>query len=91
MERLTRMAAPALVSIFGVGRDMASTLFFSAGGKPQRIHSDAAFASLWRGVRYRTPPARPTGTGRTGGGQANAALYRVFWSALVMTSGTGST
>ena len=39
LERLTRMAAPALVSIFGVGPDTASTLLISAGSNPQRIHS----------------------------------------------------
>ena len=42
LERLTRMAAPALVSIFGVGPDTAATLLISAGSNPQRIHPEAA-------------------------------------------------
>ena len=40
------MAAPALVNIFGVGPDTAAALLISVGNNPQRIHSEAAFASL---------------------------------------------
>ena len=79
LERLTRRAAPALVSIFGVGLDTAAALLISAGSNPQRIHSEAAFASLC-GVS-----PIPASTGKTnrhrlnrgGDRQANAALYRV--------------
>ena len=46
LDRLTRMAAPAVVSIFGVGPDTAAALVISAGSNPERIHSEAAFASL---------------------------------------------
>ena len=46
LERLTQMAAPALVSAFGVGPDTATTLLISAGSNPQRLRSEAAFASL---------------------------------------------
>ena len=46
LERLTRIAAPALVKIFGVGPDTAAALLIFAGSNPQRIHSEAAFASL---------------------------------------------
>ena len=79
LERLTRMAAPAPVSIFAVGHDTAAALLISAGSNPQRIHSEAVFASLC-GVS----PV-PASSGRTnrhrlnrgGDRQANAALYRV--------------
>ena len=79
LERLTRMAAPALVSLFGVGPDTAAALLISAGSNPQRIHSEAAFASLCG-----ESPV-PASTGKTnrhrlnrgGDRQANAALYRV--------------
>ena len=46
LERLTRTAAPALVGIFGIGPDTAATLLIAAGSNPQRLCSEAAFASL---------------------------------------------
>ena len=65
LERLTQIAAPALVSIFGVGPDTAAALPISSGNSPERIHSDAAFASLVRGesgtgLFRQDQPARPT-------------------------------
>ena len=79
LERLTRMAAPALVSIFGVGLDTAAALLISADSNPQRIHSEAAFASL---CEVNPIPASSGKTNRHrlnrgGDRQANAALYRV--------------
>ena len=79
LERLTKVASPALVSIFGIGPDTAAALLISAGSNPQRIHSEAAFASL-----YGVSPV-PASSGKTnrhrlnrgGDRQANAALYRV--------------
>ena len=73
------MAAPALVSIFGVGPDTAAALLISAGSNPERIHSEAAFASLCR-----VSPI-PTSSGKTnrhrlnrgGDRQANATLHRI--------------
>ena len=79
LERLTRMAAPALVSIFGVGPDTAAALLISAGSNPQRIHSEAAFASLC-GVSPVPASSGKTNRHRLNRGgdrQANAALYRV--------------
>ena len=63
LERLTRMTAPALVNIFGVGPDTAAALLISAGSNPQRIHSEAAFASLCGAGPVPASSARPTGTG----------------------------
>ena len=79
LERLTRTAAPALVSIFGVGPDTAAALLVSAGSNPQRIHSEAAFASLC-GVSPVPASSGKTNRHRLNRGgdrQANAALYRV--------------
>ena len=79
LERLTRSAAPALLSMFGVGADTAATLLVVAGSNPERLHSEAAFASLC-GVS-----PIPVSSGKTnrhrlnrgGDRQANAALYRI--------------
>ena len=46
LERLIRMTAPALVKAFGVGPDTAAALLVAAGSNPDRLHSEAAFASL---------------------------------------------
>ena len=40
------MAAPALVSIFGMGPDTAAAILVAAGSNPERLHSEADFASL---------------------------------------------
>ena len=79
LERLTRMASPDLVRIFGVGPDSAACLLVAAGGNPERLHSEAAFASLC-GV-----DPIPASSGKTnrhrlnrgGDRRANAALYRI--------------
>ena len=47
LERLTQMAAPALVSAFGVGPDTATTLRdLCRHATRRRLRSEAAFASL---------------------------------------------
>ena len=77
--RLTRSIAPGLVNIFGVGPETAATLLVAAGSNPDRLRSEAAFASLC-GVN-----PIPASSGRTnrhrlnrgGDRQANAALYRI--------------
>ena len=46
LERLTRLAAPSLLRIFGVGPDTAAAIMIAAGDNPDRLHSEAAFASL---------------------------------------------
>ena len=79
MLRLTAEAAPALVDLFGIGPDTAATLLVTAGGNPERLRSEAAFAALC-GVN-----PIPASSGRTnrhrlnrgGDRQANAALYRI--------------
>ena len=90
LDRLTRMAAPAVVSIFGVGPDTAAALVISAGSNPERIHSEAAFASL---CGLSTIPASSGKTNRHrlnrgGDQQANAALYRIVLVRLCHDLGT---
>ncbi len=79
IERLTQSIAPALVKAFGVGPNTAATLLIAAGSNPDRLRSEAAFASLC-GVN-----PIPASSGKTnrhrlncgGDRQANAALYRI--------------
>jgi transposase len=46
LDRLVKLAAPALVSVRGVGTDTAVALLVAAGDNPERLHSEAAFAHL---------------------------------------------
>ena len=79
LERLTRSVASTLVNAFGVGPDTAATLLIAAGSNPDRLRSEAAFASLC-GVN-----PIPASSGKTnrhwlnrgGDRQANAALHRI--------------
>lgn len=79
LERLTRAAAPALVNAFGVGPDTASSLLIAAGSNPDRLRSEASFASLC-GVNPIPASSGKTNRhrlNRSGDRQANAALYRI--------------
>ena len=79
LARLTWRAAPALVRIFGVGPDTAAALLVAAGSNPQRLHSEAAFASLC-GVNPIPASSGKTNRHRLNRGgdrQANSALYRI--------------
>jgi hypothetical protein len=70
---------PALLDLTGVGVDVAGQLLVTAGGNPERVRSEPAFAMLC-GVA-----PLPASSGKTrrhrlnrgGDRQANAALYRV--------------
>ena len=46
LERFIQMTVPALVTAFGVGPDTAVALLIAAGSNPDRLHSEASFASL---------------------------------------------
>ncbi len=79
LERLILKAAPALVDIFGIGPDTAAALLVAAGSNPQRLRSEAAFASLC-GVNPIPASSGKTNRHRLNRGgdrQANAALYRI--------------
>ena len=79
LERLIQATAPALVEAFGVGPDTAAALLIAAGSNPDRLNSEAAFASLC-GVSPVPASSGKTNRHRLNRGgdrQANAALYRV--------------
>jgi transposase len=77
LDRLVAEAAPELVSLPGIGTDNAATLLIVAGDNPQRLASEASFASLCgvapieassgKVVRHRL--------NRGGNREANRALY----------------
>ena len=79
LQRLIQTTAPALVEAFGVGSETAADLLIAAGSNPDRLNSEAAFASLCGVSRV------PASSGKTnrhrlnrgGDRQANAALYRI--------------
>ena len=79
MEHLTRPIAPTLVDSYGIGPDTAATLLVAAGSNPERLRSEAAFASLC-GVNPIPASSGKTNRHRLNRGghrQANAALYRI--------------
>ena len=79
IRRLTRTAVPALVDGFGIGPDTAATLLIAAGSNPDRLHSEAAFASLC-GVNPIPASSGKTNRHRLNRGghrHANAALHRI--------------
>ena len=79
LERLTRSVAPTLVNTFGVGPDTAATLLIAAGSNPDRLRTEATFASLC-GVNPIPASSGKTNQHRLNRGgdrQANAALYRI--------------
>ncbi len=79
LERLTQATAPALVKAFGIEPDTAAALLIAAGSNPDRLNSEAAFASLC-GVSPVPASSGKTNRHRLNRGgdrQANAALYRI--------------
>ena len=79
LERLTRTISPALVDSYGIGPDTAATLLVAAGSNPERLDSEASFASLC-GVNPIPASSGKTNRHRLNRGghrQANAALHRI--------------
>ncbi len=79
LERLIQTTAPTLVEAFGGGPDTAADLLIAAGSNSDRLHSEAAFASLC-GVNPVPASSGKTNRHRLNRGgdrQANAALYRI--------------
>ncbi|MDP9073738.1 MAG: IS110 family transposase [Actinomycetota bacterium] len=76
---LVSVAAPSLLALHGVGPDTAALLLISAGDRPGRLRSEAAWAHLCGAAPI------PAGSGKTDGRvrfnpggdrQANHALWR---------------
>ena len=79
LKRLTRSVAPTLANTFGVGTSTAATLLVAAGSNPDRLRTEAAFASLC-GVNPIPASSGKTNRHRLNRGgdrQANAALHRI--------------
>ena len=84
LRRLTEAGAPALSCLKGVGPDVAGALLVAAGDNPERLRSEASFASLC-GVS-----PTPASSGKTtrhrlnrGGDRiANSALWRIVMTRL---------
>jgi len=84
LDRLVAQAAPGLVSLAGIGTDNAATLLVVAGDNPDRLRSEASFASLCgvspieassgKVVRHRL--------NRGGNREANRALYMICLSRM---------
>ena len=79
LERLTRSVAPTLVNTFGVGPDTAAALLIAAGSNPDRLRTEAAFASLCGAnpIPASSGKTKRHRLNRGGDRQANAALYRI--------------
>jgi transposase len=79
LDRLVAQVAPELISLAGIGTDHAATLLIVAGDNPQRLRSEASFASLC-GV---SPVEASSGKvvrhrlNRGGNRDANRALYMI--------------
>jgi transposase len=79
LDRLVRQVAPQLVSLAGIGTDHAATLLIVAGDNPERLRSEASFASVC-GV---SPVEASSGKvvrhrlNRGGNRDANRALYMI--------------
>jgi transposase len=77
---LVEQAAPEMVSLFGVGTEIAAQFLVTAGDNPERITSEAAFAKLCGVAPQPASSGRTTGRhrlSRSGDRAANSALYMV--------------
>jgi transposase len=79
LEPLVTEAAPNLVTLNGVGTDVAGQLLVTAGDNPDRLRSDAAFAHLCGAAPIPASSGRihRHRLNRGGDRAANAALYRI--------------
>jgi len=92
LGQLVAAAAPALLAVKGVGTDIAGALLVAAGDNPERLHSEAAFASLC-GVAPIPASSGKTNRHRLSRGgdrDANRALYllafgRMGWDPATRT------
>ncbi len=80
LARLTETVAPALCQLKGVGPDVAGALLVAAGDNPERLRSEAAFASLCGVAPLPASSGKTTGRhrlSRSGDRVANNALWRI--------------
>jgi transposase len=92
LEQLVASTAPELLAVKGIGTDIAGALLVAAGDNPERLHSEAAFASLC-GVAPIPASSGKTSRHRLSRGgdrDANRALYllalgRMGWDPATRT------
>jgi transposase len=80
IKALVEQAAPELVSLFGVGTEIAAQFLVTAGDNGDRIRNEAAFAKLCGVAPQPASSGRTTGRhrlSRSGDRAANSALYMV--------------
>jgi transposase len=79
LERLVAAAAPALVTVKGVGTQTAAALLVAAGDNPERLRSEAAFAHLCGVAPIPASSGKTTRhrLNRGGNREANWALYLI--------------
>jgi len=84
LDRLVAQAAPGLVSLAGIGTDSAATLLSVAGDNPERLGSEASFASLCRVSPIEVSSGKVVRhrLNRGGNREANRALYMVCLSRM---------
>ena len=79
LNRLVRETAPRLLSVRGVGTDVAGALLVTAGDNPERLISEASFAHLCGVAPIPASSGKTTRhrLNRGGDRQANQALWRI--------------
>jgi len=79
LHALLTPLAPTLLSLTGVGLDVAGQLLATAGDNPDRLHHEAAFAHLCGSAPIPASSGKTTRHRLNRGGDraANAALYRI--------------
>ena len=79
LARLTKKAAPRLLSRFGVGPQTAATLLITAGDNPTRLRSEAALAALCgtSPLQASSGKVQRHRLNRGGDRQANNALWTI--------------
>ena len=79
LDKLVTEANPTLRAAYGVGPDTAAQLLLTAGGNPERLRSEAAFAALCGASPIPASSGKVTRHRLSRGGDraANNALYRI--------------
>lgn len=79
LDQLVIEANPTLRAAYGVGPDTAAQLLLTAGGNPERLRSEAAFAALCGASPIPASSGKVTRHRLSRGGDrsANNALYRI--------------
>jgi transposase len=90
---LVNQARPDLLAITGLGVETAAQLLSTCGDNPDRLYSEAAFASLCGVSPVPASSGKTTGhrLNRGGDRQANRALYIIAVSRMPTTPGPAPT